>query len=41
MGTVMHIDNQDFVSKMEGFAIHGVKGYFIYFNLLKGLTDIY
>ena len=41
MGTVMHIDNQDFVSKMEGFAIRGVKGYFIYFNLLKGLTDIY
>ncbi|KAG0702914.1 hypothetical protein DFH29DRAFT_804326, partial [Suillus ampliporus] len=26
MGSVMGIDNQDFVSKMEGFAIQGMKG---------------
>ncbi|KAI6045904.1 hypothetical protein EDC04DRAFT_2558879 [Pisolithus marmoratus] len=26
MGTMMHIDNQDLVSKMEGFAIQGIKG---------------
>ncbi|KAI6013403.1 hypothetical protein BKA83DRAFT_4063243 [Pisolithus microcarpus] len=26
MGTVMRIDNQDLVSKMEGFAVQGVKG---------------
>ncbi|KAI5980855.1 hypothetical protein EDD15DRAFT_2133692, partial [Pisolithus albus] len=26
MGTVMHIDNQDLVSKMEGFAVQGIKG---------------
>ncbi|KIJ57835.1 hypothetical protein HYDPIDRAFT_103757 [Hydnomerulius pinastri MD-312] len=26
MGTVMGIDNQDMVSKMEGFAIQGIKG---------------
>jgi hypothetical protein len=28
MGTVMGIDNQDVVSRMEGFAIQGVKGTF-------------
>ncbi|KAG1887718.1 hypothetical protein F4604DRAFT_1570639, partial [Suillus subluteus] len=26
MGSVMGIDNQDFVSKMEGFAVQGIKG---------------
>ncbi|KAG1726760.1 hypothetical protein EDB19DRAFT_1914495 [Suillus lakei] len=26
MGSVMGIDNQDFVSKMEGFAVQGMKG---------------
>lgn len=26
MGTVMNIDNQDLVNKMEGFTIQGVKG---------------
>jgi len=26
MDTVMGIDNQDLVSKMEGFAIQGMKG---------------
>lgn len=28
MGTVMHIDDQDLVSKMEGFAVQGMKGDF-------------
>ena len=28
MGTVMRIDDQDLVSKMEGFAVQGVKGDF-------------
>jgi len=26
MGTVMRIDDQDLVSRMEGFAVQGVKG---------------
>jgi len=26
MGTVMHIDDQDLVSRMEGFTVQGVKG---------------
>lgn len=37
MGSVMNIDNQDFVSKMEGFAVQGMKGrdYFFLKHLLS------
>jgi hypothetical protein len=30
MASVMNIDNQDFVGKMEGFAIRGIRGRFLF-----------
>jgi hypothetical protein len=30
MGSVMGIDNQDFISKMEGFAVQGMKGLIVH-----------
>lgn len=32
MSSVMNIDNQDLVSKMEGFAVQGMKGIGIIFS---------
>ena len=39
MTSVMNIDNQDFVGKMEGFAIRGIRGGF-YFWPLRCSTDV-
>lgn len=32
MTSVMNIDNQDFVGKMEGFAIRGIRGGFYFWH---------
>jgi len=34
MGSVMNIDNQDLVSKMEGFAIRGMCGGFFFLRIV-------
>jgi hypothetical protein len=34
MGSVMGIDGQDLVSKMEGFAVQGIKGLFLCIELV-------
>lgn len=34
MGSVMGIDSQDLVSKMEGFAVQGIRGLFLHIELV-------
>lgn len=41
MGSVMNIDDQDLVSKMEGFAVQGMKGRDHFFKDLLSTDCIY